>query len=288
MRLLENSLKATILFAILFFVGCGGGNSRYDYELYGLNAPVKSVKVLTYEADSKFGEVVKGELKFLGNYVAEFNAVGNIQSISDFDSDGDLFWVSKYKYNDNNHMIEHSSYNPEGEVEYKNTFEYVYDGEKIVSVTQNSLYNDINTTYLYESMYDGNTIVEENTFVNGDFISKTKYLKHDVSGKEWILYDKDGVEESSGHEYYNKSGRVVSSRIGDKSFEVKWNDKNLPIYLKNAQLYNNTLISSLLDEGESLYYVEYEYDTMGNWVRQIVFEGEMKRPVSISEREIKY
>lgn len=281
-------LKTTFIFLIFSLVSCGNEVCRYDYELYGLNTAVKSVKVLTYDADNKFGEVVKGDLKFLGNYVAVFNAVGNIQSVSDFDDDGDLLWVSKYKYNEKNHMIEHLSYNSDGEVEYKNTFEYVYDGDKIISVTQISRYDDIDTYYLYESIYDDNTIVEENTFINSDFVSKTKYLKYDDSGKEWILYDKDGVEESRGYEYYNKSGRVVSSCNGEKSFEVKWNDKNLPIYIKNAQLYNNTIISSLVDMEGCIYYMEYEYDKMGNWIKQIVYEGELKIPVSISEREITY
>lgn len=288
MRYLVNLLKTIFIFVAFFLISCGGEVCRYDYELYGLNDIVKSVKVLTYKADNKFGDVVKGDLKFIGNYVVEFNDVGNIQTISDFDNEGDLLWVSKYKYNDRNHMIEHSSYNSEFKLDYSNTFDYVYDGDKIVSVAQNSLYDGINTSYIYESVYDGNTIVEENTFINGDFVSKTKYLKYDDSVKEWILYDKDGVEESRGYEYYNESGRVISSRNGEHSLEVKWNDKNLPIYIRNAQLYNNTLINSLVDGEECLYYVEYEYDAMGNWIRQVVYEGELKIPVSISEREITY
>lgn len=96
---------------------------------------------------------------------------------------------------------------------------------------------------------------------------------------------------NSIQETYDKDGNflIEVSEYGDKyKGEVKYNDKNLPIYLKGGILSYNTDpgLSSYFDDGEQ--YMEYEYDDKGNWVRQTVYVGEMKEPYQISERTIVY
>ena len=81
---------------------------------------------------------------------------------------------------------------------------------------------------------------------------------------------------------------MVSRNEGELHIIVEWNDKKLPIFLKNAHLSNNTIISLYSTGEENTYYVEYEYDKKGNWIKQVVYEGEIKTPLTISERVIQY
>ena len=110
------NLRYMLLLALsVMLYGCGGGSKiRYSYEEYGLNCPVKSVKVLTYEAKSKFGEVTKGDLSWSGNYTAQFNEVGNIEQLSTYDATGDLSGMTRYKYNEDDQLVEQSVYSSDG------------------------------------------------------------------------------------------------------------------------------------------------------------------------------
>lgn len=270
----------------LVLSGCGSKSDRaYDYEYYGLNTPVKSVKVTTYDAESKFGDVVKGDLAREGHYVAKFNDVGNLTSVASYDDDGELRGMDKYKYNGHDMLVEMSSYDDEGELNYQ--FVYEYDGERVATMTQANYWNDTEDVTRYDHTWDGEQLVAVDVVAGGTLVSRTKFSQNDESGSKWVTYDGDGNEVSRGSEKLN-DGRIVKRTEGDHSIEVRWNDKKLPTYLKNAYLHHNALISWYYGDKEYSYYIEYEYDDSGNWVKQTIFEGEIRRPVSISERVITY
>ena len=251
-----------------------------------MNCPVKSVKVTTYEAESKFGEIVKGDLDWEGHYLAIFNSIGNLESISSFDDDGELTGVGKYKYDKDNKVIETTFYDEDGNIVYKVTYTYIND--HIESFIRKSYWNDKEEIYEYKHKWDGEQLLETMQISNGELSSMTKYKKIDKNSSEWITYDKDGKEISRGDDTVDDCGRLVGRNEGDLCIEVKWNSKNLPTYLKNAHLSNNTTISWYSTGEENTYYVEYEYDKKGNWIRQIIYEGEIKKPLTISERIITY
>lgn len=262
-------------------------NRTYDYEFLGLNRIVKSVKVTTYKAESKFGEVVKGDLYWDGHYLAIFNSIGNLESISSFDDNGELTRVEKYKYDKDNKIIEVSSYDKDGDIGNKLTYTYIND--QIESFTQKSYWNDTENINEYKYKWDGEQLLERMRISNGELSTITKYKRNGKDGSEWITYDQDGKEISRGDETYNDYGRLVSRNEGELHIEIKWNDKKLPIFLKNAHLSNNTIISWFVDGvKDTYYYVEYEYDKKGNWINQIIYEGESKKPLTISERIITY
>ena len=104
--------KVCPLIVSLIVLWASSCNSKvfYDYERYGLNCPVKSVKVTTYKAESKFGDIVKDVLAWDGHYLAKFNTIGNLEEISWFDHEGTLYSVDQYKYNDNNKIVEIGDY----------------------------------------------------------------------------------------------------------------------------------------------------------------------------------
>ena len=158
----------------------------------------------------------------------------------------------------------------------------------MAKITATFKYSDEDNVYGTDIKREGNTIKEKITHLNGELSSIVKYSKYDKTGAEWTQYDKDGKEKGKGSSILNKDGKVSRYNINEKEFyEVNWNEKVLPSYLKNAELYNNSFIS--YDNGnESILYIEYEYDKKGNWIKQIIYEGEVKEPVTISERTIVY
>ena len=113
-----------IVSLIVLLASSCNSKASYDYEEYGLNCPVKSVKVTTYNAESKFGDVVKGRLASDGHYLAKFNAIGNLEEISWFDDDGNLNSREICKYNDNNQLIENSVYYDD-KLKWMETNEYI-------------------------------------------------------------------------------------------------------------------------------------------------------------------
>lgn len=280
--------KVCPLIVSLIVLWASSCNSKvfYDYERYGLNCPVKSVKVTTYKAESKFGDIVKDVLAWDGHYLVKFNTIGNLEEISWFDHEGTLYSVDQYKYNDNNKIVEIASYNYEGALEYRVIYEYVDD--KIRSYISTSFWNNIERKRTFNHKWDGEYIIETDELVNGELESKTKYTNPCKNSREWVEYDKDGKEVLRGYEEYDDCRRIIKRNEGDLHIEVQWNEKNLPTHLKNARLYMNTIISWSDSGNDGEYYVEYEYDKKGNWIKQIVYEGKIKNPQTISERIITY
>lgn len=302
----------SILCVALFFNSCKNSN-KTDCERYGLNTNVKSVSVTTYEAESKFGEVVKGDLANRGHYTALFDEEGYLTSITDYDEDGELDSKRVFTYDDMNHLTILKEYDEDGHLDYSQ--EWVYEGKYLqkYTATKKRRYgpNDTDSVVYKRS---GEEIHEITTYRNGEIVITDKYSESTSHKATYVSYGRDGnVLNSTQHTYdrdghllmriinsgaevdsiksvYNKAGFLIEmseSGVGYKG-EVRYNDKNLPIYLKGGILYNNTdpWLDSYFEGGEQ--YMEYEYDDKGNWVRQIVYIGEMKEPYQISERTIVY
>ena len=286
------NLRYMLLLALsVMLYGCDGGSKiRYSYEEYGLNCPVKSVKVLTYEAKSKFGDVTKGDLSRSGNYTAQFNEVGNIKQLSTYDATGDLNGMTRYKYNEDDQLVELSVYGSDGELQEQ--FSHEYDNGHIISSTLRSYWSDEEEIRKWAYIWDGDELKEQHSMLNGKLTAKTIYHVNNEQRSEWTTYNIGGEQLNdkvySGYEVYNEEGQLTNYCSGDYSMEVKYNEQNLPVYLKNAGLLNNTTILFYPEGEETEYYAEYKYDSQGNWIEQIIYEGFAKKPVSISERVINY
>ena len=293
------------LSAILFVSSCNNEISS-DCKRLGLNTTVKSVQVKTYEAESKFGEIVRGDLDWDGNYLALFDKRGNLTSITDFDDDGELDNKTVFAYDDENRLTNYTEYDWNGDADI--SIEYVYEGNYLLKSKQIIFEN----VYLTEYKRNGEEIQEYTYFADGKIENTAKYLESSSTRASYIVYDNEGKELRTVQEEYDKEGRLIKqikntgaetdttiwvySKDGyltemsttEYKGEIKYNDKNLPIYIKGGDLYNNTDV--VLDPWyeNKVYNLEYEYDDKGNWIKQIVYEGEMKEPYTISDRTIVY
>ena len=307
MNLIMKSLIFTIsTMCILLFVSSCKNEISSDCKRLGLNTTVKSVQVKTYEAESKFGEIVRGDLDWDGNYLALFDEKGNLTSITDFDDDGELDSKTVFAYDDRNRLITYTQYDWNGDVDI--SFEYVYDENYLVKLNQ-KIFEKV---YLTEYKRNGEEIQESINSVDGEIEETAKYIESSLTRASYVVYDNEGKELRTVHEEYDKDGRLLKqikntgaetdttiwiyNKIGyltemstiEYTGEIKYNDKNLPIYIKGGDLYHNTEVALGSWNEDKVYYLEYEYDDKGNWIKQIVYEGEMKKPYTISDRTIVY
>ena len=255
-----------------------------SYRDYGLNIPVKSIKVTTYEAESKFGEIVKGDREYNGHYTTIFNDEGLVISTTTYNYYGDTMEVTKHKYNDDDNIINVTNYNKDGKINYET--KWTYDGDHVKSVTTTNYWDDTPITHEQQFIYDGRTIVEEHIFRNGTLICVNKFTNYDKDGAKWVSHNADGTEQINGYYTLNKARKYTQYACDDIQFQIKWDENNSPIETKNAEVDQNGA-TYYYKEGANLFF-EYEYDNKGNWIKQIVFEGDMRTPLTISERKIVY
>lgn len=280
-------MKRSLLLVLsigLFLASCGGGGTKNDP--WGLNCPVKSIKVTTYNAKSKFGEVVKDKIAIGNNYIATFNASGDAETISYFDNEGELLSMSKYKYNSDGRLMELSSYDQEGDLDYQHIYEY--EGERVIKYVSKYYWDDTTDIYEVTNEWNGEYLISVKSTRNGELQSVAKYSKWDKSGAEWIEYDGNGDEKGRGEIVYDENGYIKKYNTQTSNVEIERNDKNLPVYIKGARPDSGTGFILSEEYKENTFYIEYEYDERGNWIKQTIYEGEIKMPKTISEREITY
>lgn len=307
--------KLIILITLSLMFACNNNNiisedyNNYNYKRYGLNCPVKSIDVRTYEATSKFGEIVKkslGDIYFnyeYGNYSAIFNSKGNIESFKSYDHKGNIMEETKYTYDDNGRLIECMNY---FDVLFYEKCIYEYDGKFVVKSTETlfSKNGPIGASIIITYKNNGKQIIEENRYVGDTTIYDRTYNKEIIwkndKESEYIINDFVSFYVIKGREIRNDDNLITEKNEEEIALwntkinlYVEYNNKNLPIYIKNCNI--NSILEckepsfpESFPEYDNIYYIEYEYDKKGNWIKQIVYEGENKRPYTISERVINY
>ena len=321
-------MKKTFLYVLLacIFVLSGCGNSKtssadkaaedtetakkklfYSYENY-VKCPVKSVEERTYMASSKFGEVVKGELVYGYYDVWEFNNLGHVEKFVSYNDEGEINWMHKYTYASNGTLSEIAEYSHDGQLYQLYQFECREDGEwlkcdvfdengDLKRVQVRKLDGDKGVEYRDEKYNDRDTLIEEEIYqYNGDVLETVsfyrnkelyaiqKFSKYDRYGiQEGSIYDASGDMYKSFYVECDKNGNLAVERIfdadGNKTNDrhVKRNENDMVIYERRVE-----------KEEETIAEYEYEYDQKGNWIKRIEYEGVLRKPVKITEREIVY
>ena len=308
---MKSSLYVAMVSA-LAVMACGGNRNpvvddeTFSYQDYEVNCPVKSIDFRSYEATSKFGDVIKGDPTY-GNYLAEFNAVGNIVKKTEYMKDGEIFLVYRYVYDDLDNLAEWIVYSGTGEQSSMTKMEYNADGDqirwtrygedskmqaccdmeysqgyKVKSVRED--YED-STKVVQKWIFkrEGPRVLEAYNYTDDVLKSVFMYSKYDEKGIiEGVEYDGNDAKISEFRFEYNPDGYLMKatsvSSVDDSEHEllIERNDKNLPLHNMNSE---NDPVDT---------YYEYEYDEKGNWVRRVEFEGIIKKPVEIVERTIAY
>ena len=274
-----NYKLSIVLFALLLLTSCNNSNTTSLDEL-NLKGRVLSVKAISYEAESKFGEIVKGDIDFSGNSLFSFNEAGMIIDKSFYDWDGDLDRKEISVYDEKGRISEVNEYDEDGDLYAKTVFEFVDD--IIVSQIRYDVDGEVEFHIKYEN--DGRNIIRGEYIVSE--YNKGDYWENKLNGSklvESISYDNKGGKGSTST--YNTNTKLVKVELPDYSIEVSYNETGDVDKTLNARFTEHSF--SIHEEG-SVYYYEYEYDSNNNWVKRITYKGEHKKPELITERIIKY
>lgn len=194
-------------------------------------------------------------------------------------------------------LIKEKYYSSSNELGTEKTYEY--DGSFMVSrIDYNPDAKDLSKYGISRPVYMKFEYTNDNEHVTG-FTRYDDNVKTAVYKYTWtdnvvniIAYDASGTTKTGHHriEEYDFYDRIIKMEYRDTGItcEVKYNDKGLPIYLKNAHLSNATVVFDPYNKAEKTLYYSYTYDKKGNWVERIEYEGPIKKPTAIAIQTIEY
>lgn len=254
-------------------------NDLYDYQLKG---NIASIKVSVYEADSKFGEIIKKELVYGRTTITDFNESGYITSISEYDEEGSLCHNKVYSYINNkiDYITTHNLIS-----NYVTKAVYNWDNNDLISYIEYDENGKEDFKRVYD--YDGKRNKSTSFYSRGELTQKRIITKHDGDFiSEEIIYDKNG-KKNRILKYEWKDKQIVKHEIiSDKNTRFVLYENGL--YIMSKDCHYEMYPHKMLWDDYGIFYYEYEYDNKKNWTKCVMYEGEEKEPRHIVEREITY
>ena len=246
-------MKNLLFFAFIFIAASCNRYFPVDEMKYGgMNGNVQSAKMSQYEADKKFGEVIKDE--------------------------DELTLVTLQKFDKNGNLIEKTDYNRYGKETYEGFFTYEdgYATESIEKYNKNEIKGkrvELSKNYSkweYEGMdFKSVEICFDNILVDGCYHKIMKNEKGTIVNEKLI----------------RKNGIVVLTRNFDNDGDMTYEEVNK---LNDDNLITETMLT--FDNSVETYSIllKYEYlsfDKHGNWTKRIM---DKSGDLYIEEREIIY
>lgn len=271
---------------------------------FNKNGKIKSIRITSYEAIQKFGEIHKGkrsrdlmewdqhitidyakkifnvrhlssndELEF--SFKKEFDNKGNIIRETHYDSFGIQGKYQINKYDKDGNITESIVFNPNGVINTKITCKY--ENGKKISLDYFNSDGDLfkKETFKYNSF---GSLIEINDYNSDGTIFTQKLFEYDHN---------NNLLNMTSYMYPNNKNRI-SYASKDKwvtKFYTKYNSKGLEI---EAVVYEpDGTISGEGTPFKNAKEYEYEYDAKGNWIKKIVYLKNGRAQYLI-EREIEY
>ena len=269
--------------------------SKKDLITQGFKGAVETVRMTSYKAVEKFGEVEKGkrekDVSDDLDYYKIFNEKGNIVERYEYRSDGSLDKKTIWKYNEKGIKTEADvSLNPKyykggGSPDAKNIFKCDVNG----NVVEQSVYEvggkldgvlDGKNTFVFN---EKDKMIEKNYYdAFESLVTKTKYKYDDkLNLVEENLYKSDGSLDKKTKYKYDVKGNKIEKNIykSDGSLDKK----TKYIYDNKGNIMEENTYSS---NGDIDLKSVFEYDKEGNWIKITKYKGE--KPAYIIEREFEY
>ncbi len=243
-------MRKILLIAFIVIFGCKDQKIKNDLSEQNISESVSSIKTSRYNADEKFGEIVKSD--FLSSEEIFFNSMGNIER----------------------KLFKSNFYNQE-EINF-------YDN-KGFRVRQNSKSSN-SGTYVTIYKYEYGLNNEQNTLDSiGKLYTKTKFIYDDDGNlsKEFV-YDGDGSTLYTAEFKYDKDNNVIEvlnlNGNGKKVFHTTMTYDEHGNQITSVESNNRGETSKVLSK--------YTFDQNGNWIKEIVYKNDQLK--LYIEREINY
>ncbi|MEW6468638.1 MAG: hypothetical protein AB1458_06920 [Bacteroidota bacterium] len=287
-----------------------------DWDKYGLNGKVKSLKETRYYARVKDSAIVKEEIRdnSYASYLILFNASGFITEYHALYPKKSVNTRKVYSYNEGK-LAEINEYNAEDSLKVKQSFSYDKEGR----------------------------LTEESTYRNKKFFEKRLY-EYDADGRRTSLTHKVSWSKkvTSWQYSYDAQGRMSASVLyeGKSKKKARWKETHVYAYTSDGRLRLDSVLTwpgkfsektvytydaserrkeavSYDEDGDMIWkesfqydeqgniterstyentfglqyfdksYAKYVYDTQGNWTQKTSFDVNLY-PTIITERVIEY
>jgi hypothetical protein len=275
-------MKKIYLIASIFIFGCSDKKNA-DLNDYELNGKVKLLVENSFEAEEKFGEIIKGKNLYSyesRNHTIIFNKLGKISQEKNTISAHKI----EYIYDDNNNLELKNSYDINKKLICQEIFKYDINGNCI----EISNYKNLKINRLEKIKYDNfNNPIEENAYdISGKLTYKCKKEFKDNNLIKKMTYLEDGNLYSVLKYKYDKNGNETESiwynSLGE--IEEKINNK----YDSNNLLIEKTSLNSWSEGQMYKWQFTYKFDKNKNWVQKIVIRDNNPILMSLEERRIEY
>lgn len=220
-----------------------------------LRKEVQTIKEVQYEAVENSGKIEKGSYICCAHFFV-FNEDGNKAEESLADPDGSDASRAVYSYDKKGRRTEVNTYHPDGKHSLKVNSTFNKKGFEIERILTDTDGGTDNWKTLYKYDKKGKKL-EEEILQQNSLVAKIFY-KYDANGNvsETEQIGADGISSVVRSFKYDEKGNKV---------EMKEISKGV---LKVLHTY------------------EYEFDSNGNWIRQISYEE--GKAIMVTEREISY
>jgi hypothetical protein len=197
--------------------------------------------------------------KLVHKNVFRYDNTGNKIELLNYRPDGSLASTTKYKYDENNHLVAEEVYLANGTLDVRYLTKTDARGRKIEQQMSRPKGNPI-FNFTYKFAYDDKDNMKEWSCYRQDGSLLWKYeYKYDEKGNksEWRLSSTNGAMTRKHIYHYDDKNNLASE-----------------IVLKADSTIESRLIYN------------YQFDKKGNWTRQTKYEN--NKAVEIKERDIKY
>jgi len=270
----------------VFFIENNNKTAMNDLKIANLRGNVKSVREITYNAENKFGELIKGDRyggsdgKFddkpwselplmhplssaaiypFKNSLIKYEKNGCISDIIIYDENNQIDTKYIYKYDDKGKKLERAQYDDKGKLENKFVFNYEPNGQLNSMICSN-----------YPDIY-----------------CRAKPTQFDKNGNITIIQLSYKDESDDINCKYDKNNNLIGFSMGGEETEVKYDNKNRITQDTWGQTYffdNNGYLIKKIGIGKSYgTFIYSNHDETGNWTKAINEEASQ-----IVERTIEY
>lgn len=282
----------TLLFcaALIFCSSCSTSphHVKTSWEFDDLKGEVKTLKTITYNVIDTLGEVTKGEIvdNVYGSILINYNSKGDWIEYRSYTPTGKNKWAEIPAFDKKGNMVERCDYTfSESDSTLDRRYRYKYDNKR--NLTNTFLYNASDSliwkrTYLYNDKGKETEICNYNATNSLTWKVVCSYDNKNNLTEENVYNASGGLDGKTIYKYNEKGERIETcSYKSDNSLESKtttqYNKEGLEI---EACTYNT---EGNLDKRKSY---QYKFDSKGNWIEKISYNGDTA--IRITEREIEY
>lgn len=245
-----------------------------DLDKYGLVCPVRSIRVDAGEDEFPYQLLFTGDGKFKKKNV--------------YNPDGSFRYREDYTYYENGLLHELITINSSNQTEGRWQSEYDQKGRLLTRIFL-AMNMDERSRFTYQWADSLMTACEYR--MEYEFVSRSEYSYEGDGVKHEMVYDEnDSLCSKISYKYLNDNKPIfILDPESDIDVEIKYDEKGLPVWSKNAHIDSENGIAWEEDlEVNPERFYQYSFDKKGNWTERREYKKDGGEVIATVKRHIRY